>query len=197
MNKLSEIMKSPSGFDSLSNYIGEIPEDKWFCLLTQTRDSDCLTRSNFICALDLLGGEGDNVKVFRFGHWACGWWEALAISKSDEKAFRIANEIERKIEAYPVLNDDHFSEKEHEAKCDMVDDYLDSFLRNLNIETPYAQLKDDNRIRLWDACYDAIESPDDGVLEDKFFKALALGESKYTCDWDAMAKRQGQKLFKF
>ena len=57
MQKLSDLIKNPSGLDSLDNYAGEIPEDKWHVVLTQSRDSDILTKSNWAVALEELGGE--------------------------------------------------------------------------------------------------------------------------------------------
>ena len=80
MELVNDIIKNPSGLDSLDNYMGETEFGEWRCLLTQNRDSDTLTRSNFISAMNELGGEDSyNVKILRFGHWACGWWEMIAV----------------------------------------------------------------------------------------------------------------------
>lgn len=79
MRTLRAVVERPSAIDSYANYMGERPEPEWYCLLTQTRDSGCLERSNFAVALEQLGGEGENVTIERYGHWACGWWEALAV----------------------------------------------------------------------------------------------------------------------
>lgn len=114
LKPLKEIVSNPSGCDSLDNYIGAIPEPEWLCLLTRSRDSDCLTESNFRSALRELGGEGDNVSIDRFGHWACGWWEALSVragSPEHEKAKEIADSLED----YPVVDEDDFSELESET----------------------------------------------------------------------------------
>jgi len=93
--------------------LGEIPDDCWLVLLTRSRDSDCLTESNWTVALDRLGGEGDDVQIDRFGHWACGWWEALSVRKGSE-AEKVAEEMEEALADYPVLDDQHFSELETE-----------------------------------------------------------------------------------
>ena len=45
-----------------------------YVFLSQSRDSDALTRSNFECGLELLGGESDTVQVIRERHWACDGW---------------------------------------------------------------------------------------------------------------------------
>mgnify|MGYP001617057384 CR=1 FL=1 len=107
-----------SSFDSFANYLGERPGEEWDCLLTQNRDSDCLSRSNFRSALKELGGESESIEVHRFGHWACGWWEALAV-KQGTPEHAIALQIEQRIYGYPVVDDDDFSELESEEADDI------------------------------------------------------------------------------
>lgn len=114
MNKLKDIVKNPSGWDSLSNFLGELPENDWLCLVIQNRDSDTLTESNFRSALKLLGGESKNVQVMRYGHWACGWWEALAVKENTPQA-KIATEIDDKLQDYPVVDEEDWSELESET----------------------------------------------------------------------------------
>ena len=82
-------------------------------VLTRNRDSDCLTESNWECALEQLGGESETVEIHRIGHWACGWWEALCV-KAGSEAEKIGDEIESSLSDYPVLNEEHFSEKEQD-----------------------------------------------------------------------------------
>lgn len=113
MNTLYETAANPSGLDSYANYIGETPSGELLVVLTRNRDSDCLTESNWECALEQLGGESETVEIHRFGHWACGWWEALCV-KAGSEAEKIGAEIESALEAYPVLDDGHFSEKEQD-----------------------------------------------------------------------------------
>ena len=85
---------------------------KAFVFLGQNRDSDSLTRSNFTCALEEIGGESETVAVLREDHWACGWVEWIAIHESDTKALEIAEKILCDLEDYPVINEDHWSELE-------------------------------------------------------------------------------------
>lgn len=113
LKPLREVVKNPSGFDSLANYLGEIPEPEWLCVLTRNRDSECLTESNWRCALEQLGGEGDNVQIDRFGHWACGWWEALSV-KAGSPEHRIAQEITSSLSDYPVLDEEDYCNLEQE-----------------------------------------------------------------------------------
>ena len=113
MKKLIDSFKNPSGFDSISNYSGDIPDDSLLVVMTRTRDSDILTESNWTCALKMLGGESETVEIVRFGHWAVGWIEYLCV-KSQSVSEAIGQQIEDKIESYPVLNEGHFSELETE-----------------------------------------------------------------------------------
>jgi hypothetical protein len=110
---LREVAASPSAFDSYSNYMGDIPEPVWRCVLTRSRDSDCLAESNFRVALRELGGESEDVQIFRFGHWACGWWEALAV-REDGDSYDKARELFVSLQDYPVLCEEDFSIHETE-----------------------------------------------------------------------------------
>jgi len=113
MKKLIEVMGNPSGFDSMRNYSGDVPESGWLVVMTRNRDSDILTESNWECALKELGYESELVQVFRFGHWACGWWEALCVLEGSD-AQRMGADIVNRIESYPVLDEHDFSEREHD-----------------------------------------------------------------------------------
>lgn len=140
MIKLSELVKNPSGLDSLSNYTGEIPDDEWYCVLTRSRDSSVLEESNFESCLEILGGEGEDVKIDRFRHWACGWWEALSVKENTPK-FDIAEQINATLSDYPVLcDDDYYSRLQDTAEN--IFDFRDGVewareqldLKNLGIE---------------------------------------------------------------
>ena len=93
------------------SYFGaEWPE--YFVFLSQCRDSDALTRSNFECGLRALGGESETVIVIRERHCLVGWVEWIAIHESNVEAILAADEMRCAIDSYPVLNEDHFSELE-------------------------------------------------------------------------------------
>lgn len=93
------------------NYAGADWPD-WFVFLGQHRDSDALTRSNFECGLARLGGESETVRVIRERHWAVGWIEWIGVHKSAADKLDAAETILKQIDAYPVLDDEHFSELE-------------------------------------------------------------------------------------
>lgn len=115
-----ELWKHPSC------YVGaEWPE--WYVFLGQNRDSDTLTRSNFAVGLKALEPFKDweipeeftdtgevSVRAVRENHWACGWVEWIAIHQSNESALKAADEMARKLEGYPVLDETHWSELETE-----------------------------------------------------------------------------------
>ena len=114
MQTLDKIAANPSGWDSAKNYIGT-PLDtlaNWSVVMTRNRDSDFLTQHNWDEAVALLGGESEEVAIHRFGHWACGWWEALCVKGEKQEK---GQEIVEQLESYPILNEDTFSEKEYEA----------------------------------------------------------------------------------
>jgi hypothetical protein len=105
--------------DNFSNFIGNLePNENWLVLLSQNRDSDALTRSNFICAIEQLGGENKDVIVLRFGHWGCGWFELLCINPENKEKINIAETIESCLADYPVLNDEHYSNLEYTEKLE-------------------------------------------------------------------------------
>ena len=101
----------PTGWDCKG--LGSEGQENWFVLPTgQNRDSDCLDRSNFDCAVDILGGESDNVVIHRFNHWACGWLEIIVV-KPGTPEHETAKKIETDLADYPVLDDNHYYNLEH------------------------------------------------------------------------------------
>lgn len=140
-----------------SNYGGEVWPG-YYVSFGQNRDSDSLTRSNFICALQALGGESDTVQVVREGHWACGWVEWIAIHQDDEKALAIADDLAAKVEDYPCVNEDHWSELEwNEAQ-----DYWASL--SVRDRAPYCK---DAGLSIFAARRDWIPQDDSGYIMDR------------------------------
>ena len=105
---------APTGFDSRGAFLPK-RQDWLLAPVSQNRDSECLTQSNFAQCLDALGGEGDDVEVHRFGHWACGWFEIILI-RPDSDATRKAEDIADALADYPVLDEEDFSRREWEEK---------------------------------------------------------------------------------
>ena len=92
--------------------------DGYYVFLAQHRDSDTLTRSNFICGLNAIGGKSDTVHVVHERHWAVGWIEWIAIHQDDAVALEKADSIAAALTNYPVVSDDHWSELEYTEAAD-------------------------------------------------------------------------------
>ena len=101
------------------SYIGAVWPTHYSAGVGQSRDSDALEQSNFICMLKVIGGESETVTVVRESHWAVGWVEWIAIEQDDAAALRKADEIVARLEDYPVINENHFSELETEEANDV------------------------------------------------------------------------------
>ena len=101
------------------NYAGEIWPDYYRSGVGRSRDSDALERANFDAMLKRLGGESETVIVVRESHWAVGWVEWIAIHESDDKAIATASRIKSKLEDYPVVDEELYSEYEDE-ECSTV-----------------------------------------------------------------------------
>ncbi len=126
-----------------SCYFGEVWPDYFSAGVGQSRDSDALERANFQAMLERLGGKtsddetGDPlVKVVRESHWAVGWVEWIAIHESQDRALGIANTIQAKLEDYPVIDEELWSQFEDEdcsetwANCFDPSERLDYFRRH-------------------------------------------------------------------
>jgi len=106
-------MTQPGCVDGYKNYLGidDSEYQDWFGVVGRSRDSGILEESNFAKALEMLGGDGDNVRVERYGHWACGWIEEVYVRPGTPECL-IAEEIERKLDNYPILDEDDFGRRE-------------------------------------------------------------------------------------
>ena len=102
--------------------------DGWYVFLSQNRESDELTQSNFDTAWARLsklpalavefddGVEGMNgIQKVRENHWAVGWVEWIAVHESNEAALQMADELAEKIDSYPVLDEQDWGRREEES----------------------------------------------------------------------------------
>lgn len=100
------------------DYFGaEWPEH--YAFLGQHRESDSVTRSNFIVAQERLGAIPEPTawphdsapwEVVRESHWAVGWVEWIAIHRDAAEHIAAAEAMLSEIEDYPLLSEDHHSE---------------------------------------------------------------------------------------
>ncbi len=111
MQKYKEF--SPTQFDRHINFDDD-REDWLIGPCSHNRDSDMLTKSNWVSMIKELGGESETVEIHRFGHWGNGWFEIVLIQPGSE-AEKKALEIESALADYSVLDDSHYSEMEAEA----------------------------------------------------------------------------------
>jgi hypothetical protein len=104
---------SPTPFDSKGLNLPD--QQDWLVLpIARNRDSGHIDQSNFDAAVEMLGGESETVEIHRFGHWACGWFEIILVEPGTESV-RIAETIEKRLEDYPILDEDDFSNREYSA----------------------------------------------------------------------------------
>ncbi len=146
MERLADTLKQGNGIDSLTNYVGDIPDKCWLIVLSQNRDSDTLIRSNWETALQDLGGESKNVQIFRFGHWGCGWYEVLCVRENTDKA-TIGENIQNSLEDYPALDENHYYDME---TTEAIDVWENCYTTKERIE--YIRNNQDNF-----SCYDFSE----------------------------------------
>jgi hypothetical protein len=110
---------------------GGFSPDGDFCILSQNRDSSLIDRHNWQTACDQLHAEAyddghygelaaDRPMVYhwRAGHWACGWVEYLMVrADAPDDIKNAAGEILRKLEGYPILDEDGYSEAKLSEAC--------------------------------------------------------------------------------
>ena len=99
----------------------------WMIVLAKSRDTDVMARANWDAALDLLkpmphgyigNNNADDFDVESSGHWAFGHVEFLVV-KPGTKAHEIGLCILASIADYPVLDDELYSQYEHDATAEL------------------------------------------------------------------------------
>lgn len=101
-----------------ANYAGEVWPAYYTSGVGRSRDSDALERTNFDALINALGGESETVIIVRESHWAVGWIEWIAIHQDDGAALQIADELNERLEDYPILDEEAFSNLEWEEAAD-------------------------------------------------------------------------------
>lgn len=98
-------------------YFGDLEAPPWGQLgfAGQHRDSDALDRSNHEVIRDaLLEARPDSFRVEGYSHFLVGWVDVIRIDTSDPQAVAAAKSWHDALENYPVADDEHFSQTEHE-----------------------------------------------------------------------------------
>lgn len=105
------------------NYMGTRWDD-YYVGPARTRDSEVLEQSNFDVTLRELGGESDpEVVVAGTNHWAVGWVDRILVHKDAYDKLRILDAIAEKLEDYPVLDEEDFSEREWKEREDSFESW--------------------------------------------------------------------------
>ena len=109
------------------SYMGATWYDHYGSGVGRHRDSDCLERANFRAMLNALGFDADECAsddcplvddneptrvVVRENHWAVGWVEWIAVHYTDVDGLRIADERAARLQDYPILDEELWSEYE-------------------------------------------------------------------------------------
>jgi hypothetical protein len=108
---------SPTGFDVKG--LGAPDHQDWLVVIGVNRDSSALARSNFRVACDDIrkgarydtGDDFPDYEILHLGHWACGWIKVLIVRPGTPCA-EAAERIAERLEGYPVLSDDDFTQEE-------------------------------------------------------------------------------------
>ena len=91
----------------------------WLVVVGRHRESDVLERSNFQVAQERLEKiDPDCCVVESETHWAVGWVEHLLVDPANARAVQEAEAMREAIEEYPILDEDHFSNLEHEEAAE-------------------------------------------------------------------------------
>lgn len=100
-------------------YFGE--RQDWLIAYTIHRDSDVLDLANFEALADLAG---DAAEVETFSHWLVGHGSWLLIDPADTEAVALVQAALDKLEDYPLVDEELYSEMEHAEACDTASSAL-------------------------------------------------------------------------
>jgi hypothetical protein len=143
--------------------------DGWAIVYTNNRDSGLLDQSNANAIkkalAGFLGADNPDVVPEHHSHWACGWVDGYAIRVYDPdgeptSSFRAWCDIQASLKDYPLLDEEDYSRREHEATLRNIRGELNHANRN------GAYLLPDDAAELvwqwlWDYNQEAIENSDD------------------------------------
>lgn len=104
------------------HYFGANWNGYFIAPVSRNRDSDALAESNFAeqwralkpHSADVPDADESSPTIVRESHFLCGWVEWVAIHQSNEAALREADKIAERLENYPVLNEEDWSNREEE-----------------------------------------------------------------------------------
>lgn len=83
-----------------------------FIPVSRHRDSEALTRSNWDSAFDTLKVYRSDISTAYFTHSLVGWVELATYNTGNTKLSQAVDTMRREIEAYPILDEELFSDYE-------------------------------------------------------------------------------------
>lgn len=92
-----------------------------------TRDSDLVVESNW-AQINLEIAENDSFSVERSRHWAVGWIKELFVDTQDLAAVDLVMALHQRLEDYPLLDEEAYSELEWNDWLDQFDSWGQSDL---------------------------------------------------------------------
>ena len=105
--------------------------DQWAILYTHNRDSGLLDQSNAKviskAMAPFIEGDDADVVIESHSHWAVGHIDGFSIRVFDSNgeitpAFKVYHELAEAMDAYPILDESDYSERELEATLENVED---------------------------------------------------------------------------
>lgn len=112
-------------FESFGWHEKPADAENWGIYHLDHRDSNLLDQSNAAAITKELEVYGDDVVPQRFGHWAVGWIDALAVRVYKRgkitDAFQKLHELLKRLDDYPVLDDEDLSQRETETILDWIE----------------------------------------------------------------------------
>lgn len=181
-------------WQSDSNYLGTEYTDYYIVACKSDSDQTVLQESNFAVALEELGGASDTVICACFKHFACGYFDLLLVHESDDKALELADELVDRINNYPVLDDDDYSERELNRYDEAINSWAyDDACDMLGIEGD--ELKPENRERIQKACMDCFwYFGETHIREGKLWDSLKESKDITPFSWATYEASKGQKF---
>ena len=105
--------------------------DQWAIIYTHNRDSGLLDQSNTKVIAKAMApfteGDDADVVIESHSHWAVGHIDGFSIRVFDSNgeitpAFKVYHELAEAMDAYPILDESDYSERELEATLENVED---------------------------------------------------------------------------
>lgn len=101
---------------------------EWLNAYGRHRDSDALDNANFEALRRIVDTacehEHDAYVIEHFSHWAVGWIDELLINPDCAKAIEAVQSAIDKLEDYPLVDENLYSEMEYESACESAESAL-------------------------------------------------------------------------